>query len=250
MSNVTISTVEEFQGTRFGPRIVELTTLLNLRLPTIMVLPLIKFERKDLWVFKVNQPGLQTEPTTEAIIYKLMHDDKERGLEVVMHHLIGRLLGRHSRQVRGTHFHVFGRRDEDGEAIDFEDTSRDTAEPIRLYLEDLEALIRHVDTDRTNVMLSNDELQVQLREKDKLFSQQDEIVKEMEAKFETHDRKFKSQEKSVQDRNKKIRDMTEELKSKDFELEQQQTVIERLRSQKRALKAKIESLTTTIEENK
>ena len=158
MPTVTISTVEEFQGTRFGPRIVELTTLLNLPLPTIMVLPLTKFERKDLWGFKVNRPGRQTEPTTEAIVFKLMHDDKERGLEVVMQDMIGRLLGRHSRQVRGTHFHVFGRRDEDGESIDFEDDSRDTAEPIRLYLQDLESLIRHVDTNRTNVMLNNDEL--------------------------------------------------------------------------------------------
>ena len=250
MPTVTINTVEEFQVTRFGPRIIELTTLLNLPLPTIMVLPLTKFERKDLWGFKVNQPGRQTEPSTEAIVFKLMHDDKERGLEVVMQDLIGRFLGRHSRQVRGTHFHVFGRRDEDGEAIDFEETSRETAEPIRLYLQDLEVLLRHVDTDRTNVMLSNDKLQVQLREKDKLFAEQDEIVKEMEAKFESQDRKFKSQEKRVQDRNKKIRDMTEELQAKDFELEHQQTVIERLRSQKRALKAKIESLTTTIEENK
>src|SRR3954463_10109079 len=247
---ITISTVEEFQVTRFGPRIVELTTLLNLPLPTIMVHPLTKFERKDLWGFKVNQPGRQTEPTTEAIVFKLMHDDKERGLEVVMQDLIGRLLGRHSRHVRGTHFHVFGRRDEDGEAIDFEDTSRDTAEPIRLYLQDLEALIRHVDTDRTNGMLSNDELQVQLHEKDKLFAEQDEIAKEMQAKFETQDKRFKSQEKRVQERNKRIRDMTEELKAKDFELEHQQTVIERLCSQKRALKAKRETLTTSIEENK
>src|SRR3954468_6480036 len=247
---ITISSVEEFQVTRFGPRIVELTTLLNLPLPTIMVHPLTKFERKDLWGFKVNQPERQTEPTTEAIIFKLMHDDKERGLEVVMQDLIGRLLGRHSRQVRGTHFHAFGRRDEDGEAIDFEDTSRETAEPICLYLQDLEVLLRHVDTDRTNVMLSNDELQVQLREKDKLFAEQDEIVKEMEAKFESQDRKFKSQEKRVQDRNKKIRDMTKELQSKDFELEQQQTVIERLRSQKRSLKTKIDTLTTSVEEYK
>ena len=69
-----------------------------------MMLPLTKFERKDLWGFKVNQPGCQTDPTTEAIVFKLMHDDKERGLEVVMQDLIGRLLGRHSRQVRGTHF--------------------------------------------------------------------------------------------------------------------------------------------------
>ena len=247
---ITISTVEEFQVTRFGPRIVELTTLLNLPLPTITVHPLTKFERKDLWGFKVNQPGRQTEPTTEAIVFKLMHDDRERGMEVVMQDLVGRLLGRHSRQVRGTHFHVFGRRDDDGESIDFEDDSRDAAEPIRLYLQDLESLIRHVDTDRTNVMLSNDELQVQLREKDKLFAQQDEIVKEMEAKFESQDRKFKSQEKRVQDRYKNIREMKEELETKDFEIEHQQGVIEILHSQKRALKAKTEALTTNVEEYK
>src|SRR3954463_7807357 len=250
MPNVTISTVEEFQGTHFGPRIIELTSLLNLPLPTIMVLPLTKFERKDLWGFKVNQPGRQTEPATEAIIFNLMHDDKERGLEVVMQDLIGRLLGRHSRQVRGTHFHAFGRRDEDGEATDFEDTLRETAEPIRLYLQDLEVLLRHIDTDRTNVILSNDELQVQLREKDKLFAEQDEIVKQMEAKFESQDKKFKSQEKRVQDRNKRIREMTAELEAKDFELEHQQTVIERRRSQKRSLKAKVEDLTTNVEEYK
>src|SRR4051812_2183600 len=81
-----------------------------------------------------------------------MHDDKERDLEVVMEDLLGRLLGRHSRELRGTHFHAFGRRDEDGEAIEFEDTARETAEPIRLYLQDLEVLLRHLDTDRTNVV--------------------------------------------------------------------------------------------------
>src|SRR3954466_432252 len=148
-----------------------------------------------------------------------MHDDKKRGLEVVMQDLIGRLLGRHSRQVRGAHFHTFGRRDEDGEAIDFEDTSRETTEPIRLYLQDIEVLLRHIDTDRTNVMLSNDELQVQLREKYNLFAEQDEIVKLMEAKFESQDRKFKSKEKRVQDSNTRIRDMTAKLEAKDFELE-------------------------------
>ena len=134
MPNVTISTAEEFKGTRFGTRLIELTSVLNLPLPTIMMLPLTKVERKDLWGFKVTQPGRQTETATEAITFKLMHDDKERGLEVVMQDLLGRLLGRHSREVRGTHFHAFGRRDEDGEAIDFEDTAREIAEPIRLYL--------------------------------------------------------------------------------------------------------------------
>src|SRR4051812_46573946 len=135
-----------------------------------------------------------------------MHDDKERGLEVVMQDLLGRLLGRHSREIRGTHFHAFGRRDEDGEAIDFEDTARETTKPIRIYLQDLEVLLRHLDTGRTNVMLSNDELRVHLGEKDKLFVEQDEIAKEMEDKFESQDRKFKSHEKRVQDRNKRIRE--------------------------------------------
>ena len=210
----------------------------------------VRYNSHSLWGFKVTQPGRQTEQATEAITFKLMHDDKERGLEVVMQDLLGRLLGRHSREIIGTHFHAFDRRDEDGEAIDFEDTSRETAEPIRLYLQDLEVLLRHLDTDRTNVMLSNDELQVQLREKDKLFAEQDDIVKEMEAKFENQDRKLKSQEKRVQDRNKRIRDMTAELEAKDFELEHQQIVIERLHSQKRALKAKVETLTTNVEEYK
>src|SRR3954471_3255078 len=184
----------------------------------------------------------------EAITFKLMHDDKERGLDVVMQELLWRLVGRHSTELRGLYFHPFGRCNEEGEAIEYEDAARETMEPIHLYLQYLEGLIRHLDTDRTNVILSNDELQVQLREKDKLFAEQDEIVKEMEAKFESQDKKFKSQEKRVQDRNNKIQEMKEELEAKDFELENQKGVIEKLRSQKRALRAKIKALTTSVEE--
>ena len=44
--------------------------------------------------------------------------------------------------------------------------------------------------------------------------------------------------------------MNAQLEAKDFELEHQQGVIERLRSQKRALKAKVEALTTNVEEYK
>src|SRR3954466_7385198 len=105
MPNVIINTAEEFKGTHFGARLVELTSVLNLPLPRIMTLPLTKFERKDLWGFRVTQPGRQTEPAMEAITFKLMHDDKERGLEVVMQDLLGRLVGRHSRELRGLYFH-------------------------------------------------------------------------------------------------------------------------------------------------
>src|SRR4051812_1307212 len=121
------------------------------------------------------------------------------------------LCGHHTTALGGLYFHLFGRRDEEGEELVYEGDFRETIEPVRLYLQDLEGLIRHLDTDRTNVMLSNEELQDHLREKDKLFAEQDEIVKEMEAKFESQDKKFKSQEKRFQYRNKKIREMKEEL---------------------------------------
>src|SRR4051812_16562393 len=137
MPNVTINTAEEFKGTHFGTRLIELTSVLNLPLPSIMMLPLTKFGRKDLWGFRVTQSGRQTEPTTETITFKMMHDDKEKGLDVVMRELLGRLVGRHSTDLRGLYFHPCGRRNEEGEAIEYKDTARETMEPIRLYLQDL-----------------------------------------------------------------------------------------------------------------
>ena len=101
MPNVVINTAEEFKGTRFGSRLIELTSVLNLPLPSIMMLPLTKFERKDLWGFRVTQTGRQAEPPMEAITFKLMHDDKEKGLDVFMQELLGRLVGRHSTELRG-----------------------------------------------------------------------------------------------------------------------------------------------------
>src|SRR3954470_3105830 len=91
MPSFVISTAEAFNGTRFGSRIVQFTSVLNLPLPSIKALQLTKFERKDLWGFRVTQPGRQTEPLTEEILFKMMHDDKEKGLDVVMQELFGRL---------------------------------------------------------------------------------------------------------------------------------------------------------------
>src|SRR3954469_22561771 len=134
MPAVILNTAEEFKGTRFGTRLIELTSVLNLPLPSIMTLPLTKFERKDLWGFRVTQPGRQKEPTMETITFKLMHDDKEKGLDVVMQELLGRLVGRHSTKLKVLYFPPFGRRNEEGEAIEYEDAARETIEPIRLYI--------------------------------------------------------------------------------------------------------------------
>src|SRR3954462_4943845 len=116
MPNVIINTAEEFKGTRFGTSLIDLTSVLNLPLPRIMTLPLTNFERKDLWGFRVTQPGRQTEPTTKTITFKMMHDGKEKGLDVFMQELLGRLVGRHSTELRGLYFHPFRRRNKEGEA--------------------------------------------------------------------------------------------------------------------------------------
>src|SRR4051812_13810212 len=134
MPNVVISTADEFKGNHFGTRLIELTSVLNLPLPSIMTLQLTKFERKDLWGFRVTQPGRQAETPTEAITFKLMHDDKERGLDVVMQELLGRMCGRHSTELRGLYFHPFERRDAQGEAVVYDDATRETIEPVLLYL--------------------------------------------------------------------------------------------------------------------
>src|SRR3954471_18675557 len=107
MPNFVINTAEEFNGTRFGSRIIQFTSVLNLPLPSIKALQLTKFERKDPRGFRVTQLGHQTKPLTEEISFKLMYNDKEKGLDVVMQELLGRLCGRHTTKLRGLYFHPF-----------------------------------------------------------------------------------------------------------------------------------------------
>src|SRR4051812_11116184 len=115
----------------------------------------------------------------EEIAFKILHDDLERGLDITMQELIGRLCGRHSTEIKNHYFHFFGRRDEDGEPIVLDEDTKEAIKPVRHYLQDLESLIRHLDTDRTNVMLSNDELCVQLKDKDKALEDQEKRINEM-----------------------------------------------------------------------
>ena len=99
-------------------------------------------------------------------------------------------------------------------------------------------------------MLSNDELLVQLREKDKAYQEQEERIKEMERKFEDQEKRYKSQEKRVQDRNKKIKELKTELESNEVELDADHDVLERLRAQKRELQSRIDTLTVSLDEHK
>jgi hypothetical protein len=52
----------------------------------------------------------------------------------------------------------------------------------------LEYLIRDVDIERYNELFNNDELCAQLAEKDKQYLEQEQRIKEMEAKFKTQEK--------------------------------------------------------------
>jgi hypothetical protein len=57
--------------------------------------------------------------------------------------------------------------------------------PMRTHLAELEYLVRDVDVERYNELFNNDKLRAQLAEKDKKHLEQEQRIKEMEAKFET-----------------------------------------------------------------
>ena len=84
MSSVTYSTSEDFTVTRYGIYLLDLSDLLGLPLPNIWAIQLRKYERKDLWGFKVVQPGHESHPPTEHISFNILHDDQEKGLNVAM----------------------------------------------------------------------------------------------------------------------------------------------------------------------
>jgi hypothetical protein len=106
-----------------------------------------------------------------------------------MQELIARLCGRHFSELQNHYSHPYGRRDEEGLAIVLSDSEQD---PMRTRLAELEYLVRDIDVERYNELFNNDELRAQLVEKDKQYLEQEQRIKEMEAKFETQEKQQKS----------------------------------------------------------
>jgi hypothetical protein len=65
-------------------------------------------------------------------------------------------------------------------------------DPMRIHLAELEYLVRDVDIERYNELFNNDELCAQLAEKDKQHLEQEQRIKEMEAKFKTQEKQWKN----------------------------------------------------------
>jgi chromosome segregation ATPase len=95
-------------------------------------------------------------------------------------------------------------------------------------------------------LFNNDELRTKLAEKDKLHLEQEQRIKEMEAKFETQEKQRKSQEKRIQAKNKEVRELKQKLECNDFELDVDHDLIEKLHADKRELQEKIDTLTEDL----
>jgi valyl-tRNA synthetase len=121
---------------------------------------------------------------------------------------------------------------------------------MRIHLAELEYLVRDVDVERYNELFNNDELRVQLAEKDKQHLEQEQRIKEMEVKFETQEKQRKSQEKRIQAKNKEVRELKQKLECNDFEHEADHNLIEKLRVDKRGLQEKVDTLTEELQDYK
>jgi hypothetical protein len=189
-SNVKISTFritkpDSFKDFSFGERLIDIVTALSLPTPFINGSEMTKFHKKGVWVIHITQPGRETESKTEKIKFKTVHTDKKAGAHLLMQELIARLYGRHFYELQNHYSHPYGRRHEEGMVIGLSDSEQD---PMRIHLAELEYLVRDVNVERYNELFNNDEIRAQLAEKDKQHLEQEQRIKEMEAKFETQEK--------------------------------------------------------------
>jgi signal recognition particle GTPase len=247
MSTFRITKSESFKSFSFGDRLFDIVTTLSLPTPFVNRSEMTKFHKKGDWVIHIMQPGHETEPKTEEIKFKTFHTDKEAGAHLLMQELIARLCGRHFSVLQNHYSHPYGRRNEKGMVIELSDSEQD---PMCIHLVELEYLIRDVDVERYNALFNNDELRVQLAEKDKQHLEQEQRIKEMEAKFETQEKQQKNQEKRIQAKNKEVRELKQKLECNDFELEADHDLIEKLRADKRELQEKVDTLTEVLRDYK
>jgi chromosome segregation ATPase len=135
----------------------------------------------------------------------------------------------------------------EGMVIGLSDSEQD---PMRIHLTEFEYLIRDINVERYNELFNNNELRAQLAEKDKQHLEQEQRIKEMEAKFETQEKQRKNQEKRIQARNNEVRELKPKLECNDFDLEADHDLIEKLHADKRELQEKIDTLTEDLQDYK
>ena len=195
MKSFLLDEVEDYKEPRFGTRLLEILDVLARPIPVIKGSLLKKSHKEGCWGVKVLQPG-RDDTKTEAIEFKIVGDSFDNALDLAMQELIGRLCGRHCRELKNHPSHSFGRRDEDG--VPYELGTKENHIPTRQYFQDLEVLLYGLQGGSYDELLRNDELHAQLKEKDQKIKELEEMNKSNREKFGEKDKKYKSQEKRVQ----------------------------------------------------
>src|SRR5664279_792114 len=213
MKSFDFNTAEDFKNTPFGRYLLEIVELLALPTPSIKGGQLKKFNKEGCWGVRLLQPGRETEPKNEDIKIKLICDSKEKGLNIVIQELIGRLCGQHHRELKNYYSHFLGRRDENGNPYILDKETKHKFNPLHQYLQDLENHLKDLEDDRRSELLKNDELRAQLKETEKKIKAQEEVTNAQEEKFKAQDRKFQNQEKRTRAKNKEIKDLKMNLKN-------------------------------------
>ena len=180
MTSFHFTTAEDFENTRFGCYLLDIGEKIGLPLPQVKGFILKKFNKEGCWGIKATQPGHGEEPPLEI---KMVSDSKDKGLNLVMQDLIGRLCGRYSLELRGHYSIFFGRRNEDGEPYLYDVGERGKAKPLSLYFQELEILVTELYEDRRTELLKNDELCALLKENEEKVKVQEEVTQAQEERL-------------------------------------------------------------------
>jgi hypothetical protein len=81
-------------------------------------------------VINIVQPVCVAELKTKVIMFKVLHTNKQKGIDVAMHDLTAHLCGRHSSELQNHYSHVFGRRNDKGNPFQHTNVAMD---PMREY---------------------------------------------------------------------------------------------------------------------
>ena len=174
----------------------------------------------------------------------------EKGINLIVQDLIGRLCGWYHTELSGHYSILVGRRNEVGEPYAFEAADRGEAEYVCKYLQDLEYLVTELHEDRHDKLFKNDELCSRLKEIEERVKDQEEESHALEEKFQKQEKRYKNQEKRVQRNTKETREMKMELESNEVELEADSDLIMRLRAKKRELQEKNSALEQEVKDLK
>lgn len=230
-------TIEDYEKTYLGATLIDLTNKLGLPLPSIKVLELKKFHKEGLKGIHYTIPTRNPEEKTK---YKIFYEDPKLGVHVAIQQIIAGLCERHSAELKGHYFSAFGTRDQEGNAITYTRKEKEKFDPTTRYFKELEYVTAEIGGVAHELVVENDEIRAQLKEKDKMIQQEQEKNKALEEKLAAQVKKFKNQEARVQKKNKENRELKEMLESNDFELDADRDLIEKLRAEKREMQEKIQ----------